>query len=151
MNNTFVRWNPLRELEEFQNRIRSAFNTTANHRENSNGSSSGPAWMPLVDIMEDEQEYRIAVEIADVNKEDVNVTLEGGMLTLSGERKFEAGREDLRYHRVERPYGGFSRSFALPDDADPESVTADFKNGVLRVRVRKSESAKPKQIQVKVS
>ena len=86
-----------------------------------------------------------------MKKEDVKVTVENGLLTISGERKFEKEEKKKKYHRVERGYGTFMRSFALPDDADFGKVNAEFKDGVLTVHVPKSEHAQPKQIEVKVA
>ncbi len=87
----------------------------------------------------------------EVRKEDVKVTVENGVLTISGERKFEKEEKDKRYHRIERAYGSFTRSFSVPDDADDAKVGAEFKDGVLTVRLAKSEKARPKSIEVKVS
>jgi len=108
-------------------------------------------WTPLVDITEDDKEYLIKAELPEVKKEEVKVTVENGLLTISGERKIEKEEKGKRYHRVERAYGSFLRSFSLPDDADGTKVNADFKDGLLRVHLAKSENAKPKQIEVKVS
>ncbi len=108
-------------------------------------------WMPLVDIAEDEREYLITAELPEVKKEDVKVTMENGILTVTGERKFENEEKNRRWHRVERSYGSFARSFALPDDGDAAKVKAGFKDGILKVHVAKSEAARPKQIEVKVS
>jgi HSP20 family protein len=158
MTNTLARWNPWRELEDFQNRVLSAFNPGAMSRSghgpgngNGDGGSSLAAWMPLVDITEDDKEYLITAELPEVKKEDVKVTVENGVLTVTGERKFEKEEKDKRYHRIERSYGNFARSFALPNDGDAAKVNADFKDGVLKVHLAKSEAAKPKQIEVKVS
>jgi HSP20 family protein len=85
-----------------------------------------------------------------VKKEDVKVTVENGVLTITGERKFEK-EEDKKYHRIERSYGNFLRSFTLPDAADSSKVTAEFKDGVLKVHLPKSEKAKPKAVEVKVA
>ena len=107
-------------------------------------------WLPLVDITEDDKEYLIKAELPDLRKEEVKVTVEGGVLTISGERKFEKEEKDKKYHRIERSYGNFLRSFTLPDGADGSKVNAEFKDGVLRVHLAKSEKALPKQIEVKV-
>lgn len=151
MTNTLARWNPLRELEEFQSRILGAFNPSSSRRTNGEESLTMAEWMPLVDIAEDENEYHITAELPEVKKEDVRVTVENGMLTITGERKFEKEEKHKKWHRVERSYGNFARSFALPTDGDAARVNAEFKNGVLEVHVAKSESARPKQIEVKVS
>jgi HSP20 family protein len=108
-------------------------------------------WAPLVDISEDEVEYLIKAELPDVRKEDVRITAEDGTLTLTGERKFEKEEKGKKYHRVERSYGTFLRNFSLPDDASPERVTADFKDGVLTVHLAKTEKAKPQQIEITVA
>lgn len=105
-------------------------------------------WSPLVDISEDEMEYRIQAELPELNKEDVKVTVEEGTLTLMGERKFGPEEPGRKFHRVERAYGSFGRSFALPDDASPARVTADLKNGLLTVHLAKDKKAKPRQIEV---
>ena len=151
MNNTLTRWNPLRELEEFQNRILSAFNPSTSRRSNGQESLTLAEWMPVVDIAEDDKEYLITAELPDVKKDDVKVTVENGVLTITGERKFEKEENNKKWHRVERSYGSFARSFALPDDGDATKVNAEFKDGMLKVHVAKNELARPKQIEVKVS
>jgi len=107
-------------------------------------------WSPLVDITEDDKEYLIKVELPDMKKEDVRLTVENDVLAISGERKFEKEEKDRKYHRIERAYGSFVRSFSLPEDADGSKVTADFKDGMLQVRLPKSVKAKPKAIEIKV-
>jgi HSP20 family protein len=107
-------------------------------------------WTPLVDITEDEKEYLIKAELPEVKKEDVKVTVENGVLTMTGERKFEKEQKDKKYHRIERSYGSFMRSFSLPDAAAGDKVSAEFKDGVLKVHLPKSPEAKPKSIDVKV-
>jgi HSP20 family protein len=108
-------------------------------------------WSPLVDISEDGKEYRIKVELPEVKKEDVKVTAEEGTLTIMGERKFEQEEKGRKYHRVERAYGSFGRTFSLPDDVSPNKVSAEFKDGVLTVHLMKDEKAKPQEIEVKIS
>ena len=105
-------------------------------------------WSPLVDIMEEEKEYLIQVELPDMKKEDVRLTVENGVLTISGERKFEKEEKGRKYHRIERAYGSFVRSFSLPEDADGSKVTADFKGGMLQVHLPKSVKATPKAIEI---
>jgi len=109
-----------------------------------------PDWAPLVDIVEDDKEYLIKAELPEVRKEDVKVTVEGGTLTISGERKSEKEEKGRKFRRIERYYGRFERSFSVPDDADDSKVAADFRDGVLRVHLAKSEKARPKQIEVNV-
>jgi HSP20 family protein len=107
-------------------------------------------WVPTVDVSETDGEYQIKAEIPDVKKEDVKVTVEDGVLTIQGERKQEKEEKGKKYHRVERSYGSFIRSFTLPDLVDEEKVKAEFKDGVLNLRLPKSEKAKPKAIEVTV-
>jgi HSP20 family protein len=152
---TITRWEPLREMEDFQNRL-SNFSTLFGRplrRTNGHGREDITLadWMPLADITEDEKEYLIKAELPELRREDVKVTVENGVLTISGERKFEKEEKKRKFHRVERGYGTFIRSFTLPDDADGNKVKAEFKNGLLTVHLPKSEHAKPKQIEVNVA
>jgi len=107
-------------------------------------------WSPLADITEDEKEYLIRAELPDMKKEEVRLTVENAVLKISGERKFEKEEKGKKYHRVERAYGSFVRSFTLPEDADGSKVSADFKDGMLQVHLPKSQKAKPKTIEIKV-
>jgi len=100
--------------------------------------------------VEDENEYLIKAELPEVKKDDVKVTVQDDVLTISGERMFEKEEKGRKYHRMERAYGSFARSFTLPEDADGEKVAAEFKDGVLKVHLPKSEQAKPKSIEVKI-
>lgn len=107
-------------------------------------------WSPVVDISEDDKEYAIKAELPDVKKEDIKLNVHDDVLTITGERKYEKEEKGKKYHRVERAYGSFMRSFTLPEDADGTKVTAEYKDGLLNVRLPKSEKAKPKTIEVKV-
>ena len=147
---TLTRWDPFKEMDELQNRITSLFGlgnqrSVQNHEENMIVSQ----WLPLVDVTEDEKEYQIKVELPEVKKEAVTVTVESGVLSIGGERSFEKTEKDKKYHRIERSYGSFHRTFTVPADADVSKVTAEFKDGVLTVRLAKSETARPKSIEVK--
>ena len=150
--NTLTRLNHLRQLEALQHGLGSLFSRSPIHLpEGQEEQIAVPEWSPLVDISEDDKEYRIKVELPEIKKEDVKVTAEEGTLTITGERKFEAEQKGRKYHRVERAYGSFGRSFSLPDDASPVKVNAEFKDGVLTVHLVKDEKAKPQHIEVKVS
>jgi len=152
--NALTRWNPFREMEEMQRRMSSLFDWSPFRRTSLITDSEDitvAEWAPLVDIIEDAKEYLIKVELPEVQKDDVQVTVEGGTLTISGERKAEKEEKGRRFHRVERYYGRFERSFSIPDDAEANEVKAEFKDGVLRVHLAKSEKARPKQIEVAVS
>ncbi|HHY85305.1 MAG TPA: Hsp20/alpha crystallin family protein [Verrucomicrobia bacterium] len=151
---SLIRWNPFREMEELQRRMSSLFDWSPFRHSpliSDDETFSVPQWAPLVDIVEDEKEYTIKVELPEVNKDDVNVTVENGTLSISGERKSEKESKGRRFHRMERYYGRFERSFSIPDDADPDKVKAEFKDGVLRVHLAKSEKTRPRQIEVKAS
>ena len=145
-----TRWDPFKEMDDLQKRLSSVFGMS---QRPSGGKEDMTVaqWLPLVDITEDDKEYLIKAELPEVKKEEVKVSVESGVLTISGERKFEREEKNKRYHRVERAYGSFTRSFAVPDDADDAKVAAEFKDGVLTVHLAKSEKARPKSIEVKVS
>ena len=152
--NALTRWNPFREMEDTQRRMSSLFDWSPFRRTSlltDDESITAAEWAPLVDIAEDTKEYLIKVELPEIHKEDVKVTVESGTLTISGERKAEKEEKGRKFHRLERYYGRFERSFTIPDDAEANDVKAEFKDGVLRVHLAKSEKARPKQIEVKVS
>ena len=145
-----LRWDPFRELEEMSDRLNRVF-ARPTTRTNGKETMIVADWTPTVDISETDGEYQIKAEIPDVKKEDVKVTLEDGVLTIQGERKQEKEEKGKKYHRVERSYGSFVRSFSLPDLIDEEKVKAEFKDGVLNLHLPKSEKAKPRAIEVKVA
>lgn len=154
MMNQLVQWDPFQELENMHRRLTSLFDSNGRaQRRNGSGRESMVAseWSPMVDISEDEKSFVIKAELPEVKKEDVHVTVENGVLTLTGERKFEKEEKGRKYHRIERSYGTFARSFALPENIDAGRVNATFKDGLLTVTVAKSENAKPKHIEVKIA
>lgn len=150
--NALSRWDPFKEIEETQSRLARFFGLPR--------TRSGPGsqelmtlteWAPSVDISEDDKEWLVKADLPEIKREDVKVTVENGVLTISGERKFEKEEKDKKYHRIERSYGNFVRSFTLPDAADGSKVNAEFKDGVLKVHLPKAEKAKPKAVEVKIS
>ena len=149
---TLIRWNPWREMEDLQRRLSSVFGLAPFRGNATTDEKNGTLaeWAPAVDVIEDDKEYLIKVELPEVHKDNVNVTVENGVLTITGERKAEKEEKNRKYHRLERFYGKFERSFSVPTDADETKVNAEFKDGVLRVHLAKSEKALPKQIEVKV-
>lgn len=145
-----MRWDPFRELEDVSERLNRVFNRPASRTTDGKEAITVADWIPTVDISETEAEYQIKAELPEVKKEDVKVTVEDGVLTIQGERRHEAEERGKKYHRVERSYGSFVRSFTLPDHVDDAKVKAEYKDGVLHLRLPKSEKAKPKAIEVKV-
>ena len=143
-------WNPSRELAEMSDRLNRVF-ARVPRGGNENEAMTVADWVPSVDISETTAEYVIKAEIPEVKKEDVKVTLEHGVLTVQGIRRQEPEEKGRKYHRVERSYGTFVRSFSLPDLVDDTKVQAVFKEGILILHLPKSEKAKPKAIEVKVA
>jgi HSP20 family protein len=146
-----IKWDPLRELEDVSDRLNRIFGRSLARAESGNEMVAVADWAPSVDISETDTAYLIKGEIPGVKKEDVKVTIQDGMLTIQGERKQEKEEKSKKFHRIECSYGSFERSFRVPDDADENSVKAEFKDGMLNVTLAKSEKAKPKAIEVAVS
>ena len=145
-------WDPFRDLEEFEHRLASTFGRAIS-KPNGEGTEAITTtdWTPLVEITEDDKEFLVKAELPGLKKEDVKVTVESGIMTISGERKTEKEEKTKKYHRVERAYGKFERSFTLPDDADGAKVNAEFKDGVLQVRLPKAEKPANKALDVKIN
>ncbi len=114
-----------------------------------NGEDLGTGWIPAVDVHDNDEAYVFTAELPGLDKDDISITLENNVLTVSGERKFEDEAKGDNYRRIERAYGSFSRSFTLPSQVDQQKVSAEFKKGLLHISVPKAEQAKPKQIQIK--
>jgi HSP20 family protein len=143
-------WNPIRELGNFENRLERLFGLTWPSRNGEKEAMTVAQWTPLVDISEDANEYLVKAELPELKKEDVKVSVENGELTISGERKSEKEEKGKKFHRIERSYGSFLRSFTLPEAVSGEKVSAEFKDGMLTVHLPKDEKAKLKTIEVKV-
>ena len=147
----FTRWDPFKEMEEMANRMGTVFGLSPTRvKGGTEETMTVPEWSPLVDITEDEKEYILKAELPEVKREDVKVSVEDGVLMISGERKFEKEEKDKKYHRIERAYGSFLRSFSLPEGADSTRINAEFKDGLLKVHLPKSEKAKTKSMEIKV-
>jgi HSP20 family protein len=145
-----VRFDPFREMATLQDRVNRIF-ADAYRRDNDDLMTRG-AWVPPIDIYDSgNHELVIKAELPDVNREDITLRVENHTLTISGQKKMDNEVKDEQYHRVERAYGNFSRSFTLPQTVDTNAIGAEYKNGVLIVRLPVREEAKPKEIQVKVS
>ena len=143
-----TRWDPFRELATLQDRMNRLFQETAGSGETALTTTG--AFVPPVDVYEDEQGLRLKLEVPGIDEKDLDVRIENNVLTIRGERKFEKEEKEEKFHRIERRYGSFARSFTLPNTVDTEKVTADYKNGVLSLQLAKKAEAKPKQIKVNI-
>ena len=141
-----VSWNPFREMDDFFSQYRQLV------AKGGDGESERLSmhWRPVADISESKGEYLIKAELPDVDKKDVQVSLDGGRVTIRGERKMDKDEQDATQHRIESFYGTFSRTFSLPTDVDEEKISAESKNGVLKVHLPKTTVAEPKAIEIAV-
>lgn len=148
-----VRWEPFRDLVSLQDRMNRLFDSSYRGvgAAGEEDWALGGSWAPAVDIFEHEGNIVLKAELPGVDAKDVDVRVENNVLTLKGERKFDTEVKRESYHRVERSYGTFTRSFTLPTVVDTGSIKAEFKEGVLRVTLPKREEAKPKQIAISVT
>jgi HSP20 family protein len=141
-----VKWDPWLEIDDMFDRYTRAVGLPRNGDQKVVAKGD---WAPRVDIAETDKEFVIKAEIPEVRKEDVKVTVDDGVLTIRGQRKQEE-ENGKKFHRVERYYGSFTRSFTLPNNVDETHVKASFKDGMLKLHVQKTEEVKPKAIEVKV-
>jgi HSP20 family protein len=148
---TLVRWNPVRDLYKIQDEMNQVMDRFFSPDLFEGSTIDTSAWIPSMDVREDKDNFAISMELPGLKKEDVKLTFKEGTLTVEGERKQEEETEDVNYHRVERRYGKFLRSFKLPTYVKEDKIEATFKDGILNIVVPKAEEVKPKQIQVKIS
>jgi HSP20 family protein len=151
MNTQLTRWNPWKEMEQMQNRLASLWSDPFRTNGGKGETLMDVEWTPRVDIVEDEKEILVKAELPEMKKEDVKVTVDQGVLTISGERKLEKEEKNKKYHRIESAYGSFLRSFTLPAAVLPEKVSAEFKDGMLKVHLPKDTSAGAKSVEIKVA
>ena len=142
-----VKWDPWQEIEDMFDRYSRAVGMPRGGNQELATTSD---WAPRVDIAETDKEFVIKAEIPEVKKEDVKVTVDNGVLTIRGERKQEKEEKGKKFHRVERRYGSFARSFTLPGNVDTTNIKASFKDGMLNLQIQKTEEVKSKAIHVKV-
>jgi len=142
-----VKYDPFRELRSLQDEMTQLFTGVMPSRFNREEMTRG-SWAPSVDIFEDKDRLILEAELPGMNREDFEISVENNVITLSGERKFEKKTEGDNYHRVERSYGSFTRSFTLPQTVTADGATADFDNGVLRVSLPKREETKARRIEI---
>lgn len=149
---TLVRWtDPFREFAQLQDRLGRVFTDAYRHEADEGFLTSGN-WVPPVDIYQNgEHELVLKAELPDMTRDDIEITVENGTLTIKGEKKFSTEVKEEQFHRIERRFGSFSRMFTLPQTVDTGKVAADYRNGVLTVRLPQREEAKPRQIKVDVA
>ena len=146
---TLAKWNPFRELDTIQNPLTTMLGRPW-WRPTEEEIFGTTEWTPVADVEENEKEYLIKAELPEVKKEDVKVTVENNTLRITGERKLEKEEKGKKFHRIERMYGTFERDFLLPENARGDKVTADYRDGVLKVHIPKNEKATPEAVEVKV-
>src|ERR1700704_5079547 len=143
-----TRWEPFREFSTLHDRMNRLFRETQGNSQDESLTSS--SFAPAVDVYEDEHNVRLKIEVPGIDEKDIDVRVENNTLTVHGERKIEKEEKEENYRRVERQYGSFTRSFTLPSSVDPGQVSADYAQGVLKIKLAKKAEAKPKQIKVNV-
>ena len=146
MLNNVTRWNPAAAAYLTREPFSRLFDTFFNDMQGEEVSNR--SWVPPVDIQETADGYKLQAELPGLTKEDINITMENSVLRLTGERKFEKDVKKESYHRIERSYGNFTRSFVLPQQVNSERVEAAFENGILTLTVPKAEQAKPRKITI---
>ena len=142
-----VRWDPFRDLNMLQDRMNRLFDD-AGRTWRSDEPAATTTWSPAVDIFETEGEIVVKAELPGMDRKDIALNLEKNVLTLRGERRFAKETKEDNYHRIERSYGAFSRAFSIPTTVDEEQISADYKDGVLKIVLPKKEQVKPKQIRI---
>jgi HSP20 family protein len=146
---TFVRWNPFSEMSLLQNQMNRLFDSAM---QTWPGDTNGTThWAPPADIYETEDELVVALDLPGVDPNMVDIRVENNVLTIRGERQFEEKQNKDNFHRVERSYGAFARSFTLSTFVDADKIRASYKSGVLSINLPKAEAVKPKRIQIAAS
>lgn len=145
-----TRWEPVRELAGLQERMNRLFNDSFSSVTSQESLAAG-SFVPAVDVYEDEQGIRLKMEVPGIDEKDIDIRLENNLLTVRGERKLEKETKEENYHRIERSYGSFTRSFSLPNTVNPEEVKAGYAKGVLTIQLGKRAEARPKQIKVDIT
>jgi HSP20 family protein len=143
-----TRWDPYRELSALQNRLGRLFE--AQYGGGREESLTTGAFVPAVDVYEDEHSIQLKLEVPGIDEKDLDIRVENNVLSVSGERKLEKEEKEENFQRVERRYGSFTRSFTLPNTVSTDDIQADYDHGVLKIRLAKRAEAKPKQIKVSV-
>jgi len=153
---TLIKFNPVRDLLDIEREFNKMFNTLGSrfgitHKEVIDEKYDNAVWMPLTDISEDKDNFYLKADLPGIKKEDVKISYTDGTISISGERNQEKETKDKKYHRIERSYGKYYRSFNIPTEIKEDKISADFKNGQLTITIPKAEEVKPKEIDIKVS
>ncbi len=147
---TLVRWKPTRDLFDLGNEMTRFMDNFFNVPGRYTAENEPAVWTPRVDVEEDKNGYTVTAELPGMDKKDIDIDVKDNQLYIKGEKKLEKEKDDKNYHITERCYGEFARNFTLPENVNQEEINARFKNGVLTVKIPKTEEEKPKEIKVKV-
>ncbi len=148
---TLTKWDPFKDLLSLQDRMNRLFDESVRNVKPGDEALSSAIWSPAVDIYETDDEVVVKAELPEVNQKDIDIQIENNTITLRGERRFNKETKKENFHRIERAYGTFSRSFTLPGTIDQEKISADYKDGILKISMPKRQETKPKQIKVAVT
>ena len=148
---TLTKWDPFKDLLTLQDRMNRLFDESVRNVKPGDEALSSAIWSPAVDIYETDDEVVVKAELPEINQKDIDIQIENNTVTLRGERKFNKETKKENFHRIERAYGPFSRSFSLPGTVDQEKISADYKDGILKISMPKRAETKPKQIKVAVT
>lgn len=152
---SLIKWNPSKELLNMEREFGKLFKDFENRfgfgSDRKDDNYDNAVWSPLTDIYENENEYKLQLDLPGIKKDDLKISYSDGELKISGERRYENEDKDTKYHRIERAFGKYYRSFTLPKSADYDKIKADFKDGQLKISIPKKEEAKPKEIAISVN
>jgi HSP20 family protein len=152
---TLIRFNPVKDLLNMEREFDRLFKTFGSRfgiadKQVENSDYDNAVWMPVTDIYEDNNSFKLKLDLPGLSKKDVKITYTNGQLSISGERKQEKENDNGKYHRIERVYGNFFRTFSLPNKIKENEIDAEFKDGQLLITIPKAEEAKPKELEIKV-
>ena len=153
---TLVRFNPARELLDLEREFNRMFNSFGNRfgltkKDGKDDEYENAVWVPLTDVAEDNDNYYLKADLPGIKKEDVKISYSDGSLSISGERSQEKETKDKKFHRIERSYGKYYRSFSIPKEIKEDKIKAEFTDGQLNITIPKAEEVKPKEINIKVN
>lgn len=153
---TLVRFNPARELLDLEREFNRMFNSFGNRfgltkKDGKDDEYENAVWVPLTDVAEDNDNYYLKADLPGIKKEDVKISYSDGSLSISGERSQEKETKDKKFHRIERSYGKYYRSFSIPNEIKEDKIKAEFTDGQLNITIPKAEEVKPKEISIKVN